>query len=69
MNAPYAWAKTQTNLGNTLLALGERESGIDRLEEAIATYRAALEVRTRGGRAVRLGHDAKQPRQCPFGLG
>ena len=27
--------------------MGERESGTDRLEEAIATYRATLEVRTR----------------------
>lgn len=35
------------NLGNALLALGEREEGAARLEEAIAAYRAALEVQTR----------------------
>jgi hypothetical protein len=35
------------NLGNTLAALGERESGTARLEEAVAAYRAALEEYTR----------------------
>jgi tetratricopeptide (TPR) repeat protein len=34
---------TQNNLGNALRALGERESGTARLEEAGAAYRAALE--------------------------
>ena len=38
---------TQNNLGNALEALGERESGTARLEEAVAAYRAALEERTR----------------------
>lgn len=33
--------------GNALWALGERESGNERLEEAVAAYRAALEERTR----------------------
>jgi tetratricopeptide (TPR) repeat protein len=37
---PLDWAMTQNNLGN---ALGERESGTARLEEAVAAYRAALE--------------------------
>jgi hypothetical protein len=37
---------TQNNLGNALSALGERESGTARLEEAVAAYRAALEERT-----------------------
>jgi hypothetical protein len=32
------------NLGNALSALGERESGTARLEEAVLAYRAALEV-------------------------
>ena len=35
------------NLGIALRALGERESGTARLEEAVAAYRAALEERTR----------------------
>ena len=39
---------TQKNLGNALKALGERESGTARLEEAVAAYRAALEEYTRG---------------------
>jgi hypothetical protein len=38
---------TQNNLGNTLRALGERESGTARQEEAVAAYCAALEERTR----------------------
>jgi tetratricopeptide (TPR) repeat protein len=45
---PLDWAMTQNNLGNALSTLGERESSIGRLEEAIAAYRAALEVRSRG---------------------
>jgi tetratricopeptide (TPR) repeat protein len=38
---------TQYNLGNVLRSLGDRESGTTRLEEAVAAYRAALEVYTR----------------------
>jgi tetratricopeptide (TPR) repeat protein len=41
---PYDWATTQNSLANTLLRLGERESGTARLEEAVAAYRAALEA-------------------------
>jgi tetratricopeptide (TPR) repeat protein len=33
--------------GNALLSLGERESGTERMEEAVLSYRAALEERTR----------------------
>jgi tetratricopeptide (TPR) repeat protein len=33
----------QNNLGTALRALGERESGTARLEEAVSAYRAALE--------------------------
>ena len=39
---PLIWASTQTNLGDALRALGERESGTAELEEAIALYREAL---------------------------
>ena len=38
---------TQNNLGAALQALGARESGTARLEEAVAAYRMALEERTR----------------------
>jgi hypothetical protein len=38
------WATTQSNLGNLLRALGEREDGTQQLEEAVAAYRAALDV-------------------------
>ena len=44
---PLDWATTQTNLGNALSRLGERESGTARLEEAVAAYREALTERTR----------------------
>ena len=47
---PQAWAATQNNLGNVLWALGERasgEQGAQYLEQAVAAFRAALEVRTR----------------------
>lgn len=39
---PLQWANTQNNLGTALAAWGERESGIDRLEEAVRAYRDAL---------------------------
>ena len=41
---PLDRAKTQNNLGNALLRLGERESGTARLTEAVAAHRAAVEV-------------------------
>ena len=44
---PAQWAMTQNNLGNALQTLGAREDGTQRLEEAVAAYRAALEVWTR----------------------
>jgi hypothetical protein len=46
-HVPLQWALTQSNLGNALRNLGEREAGIARLEEAVAAYRAALTVMTR----------------------
>jgi hypothetical protein len=54
------------SLGNALWALGKRESGTVRLEEAVAAYRAALAERTRA-RAARLGRDAEQSRRCALG--
>jgi hypothetical protein len=44
---PLSWATTQTNLGEALVALGERESNTTRLEGAIAAYRAAQAERKR----------------------
>jgi tetratricopeptide (TPR) repeat protein len=38
---PVDWARTQNNLGNALKALGGRESGTARLEEAVAAFREA----------------------------
>jgi hypothetical protein len=38
---------TQQNLGATLEALGARESGTERLEQAVAAYREALQEYTR----------------------
>jgi hypothetical protein len=45
-------------LGNALCALGERESGTARLEEAVAAYRAALEEYTRAERSRTSGPSA-----------
>ncbi|PVM81007.1 tetratricopeptide repeat protein [Caulobacter radicis] len=44
---PLNWSATHNGLGNVLQILGGRESGIGRLEEAVAAYRAALEEYTR----------------------
>ena len=39
---PLDWAATQNNLGTALQTLGERESGTERLDEAVAAVREAL---------------------------
>jgi tetratricopeptide (TPR) repeat protein len=44
---PLDWAMTQNNFGVALQTLGERESGMARLEEAVEAYRVALQERTR----------------------
>jgi len=47
---PQAWAATQTNLGSALQAQGLRTGGSEgneRLAQAVAAYRSALEVITR----------------------
>ena len=44
---PLDWAATQNNLGVALTTLGERESGTERLEQAVAAYTEALKERTR----------------------
>ncbi len=41
---PLHWATTQNNLGSALCSIGERESGTERLEEAVGAYKAALKV-------------------------
>lgn len=41
------WGMLQNNLGISLQTLGKRESGTERLEEAVAAYRAAQEELTR----------------------
>ena len=44
---PLNWAMTQNDLGNALRTLGERESGTERLEQAVSAYVEALKERTR----------------------
>jgi hypothetical protein len=44
---PLQWAMIQNNLGNAFQALGKREVGTARLEQAVMAYRAALEEWTR----------------------
>jgi len=41
---PLDCAATQSNLGMVLTSLGKRENGTARLEEAVAAYRAALQI-------------------------
>ncbi|QLP98789.1 MAG: tetratricopeptide repeat protein [Rhodoblastus sp.] len=62
---PLAWAMMQTNLGNALRALGERER-----DGAAGAGRRGLSRRAGGAHArarpARLGDDADQSRQCAF---
>src|SRR5215475_8553537 len=44
---PLAWAVAQINLGGALWALGIRESGTARLQDAVAAYRASFTILTR----------------------
>jgi hypothetical protein len=44
---PLQWAMIQNNLAFALMRLGEGEGGTERLEQAVAAYRAALEGWTR----------------------
>ena len=46
---PLQWATTQNNLGNALSTLGGRESGTERLEQAVVAYRVALKEFTAEG--------------------
>jgi tetratricopeptide (TPR) repeat protein len=45
--APLEWALMQNNLGAARCTLGERESGIARLTDAVEAFEKALEERTR----------------------
>jgi tetratricopeptide (TPR) repeat protein len=44
---PLDWASTQYNLGTALFRLGERESGTEKLEEAVLAFREALKELTK----------------------
>jgi tetratricopeptide (TPR) repeat protein len=44
---PLEWARAQDHLGVALTTLGERESGTQTLEQAVAAFREALKERTR----------------------
>jgi len=41
---PLYWAKIQTNLGDALGTLGERNAGTTWLQEAMTAYQQALSV-------------------------
>ena len=64
---PLAWAMTQNNLGTALRALGERESGTAKLEQAVEAYQAALLERTRA--RVPLDWAGTILSGCPAGCG
>jgi len=44
---PLDWALSQNNLGLALASLGQRESGTEKLVDAVAAYREALKEQTR----------------------
>ena len=44
---PFDWGQLQMNLGGALLALGEREPGTGRLEEAVSAFGLAQQELTR----------------------
>ena len=46
---PLDWAKTQNNLGLALVALGDHESGTEKLEQGVAAHQGALEVYEHAG--------------------
>ena len=47
--SPLEWARNQNNLGNALRALGTREGGTNRLQQAVNAFKAALEEMNRPG--------------------
>jgi len=55
---PLDWATTQGNLGNALSSLGERESGTETLQQAVAAFREALKELTE--EAVPFGREIAQ---------
>ena len=55
--------------GTALVALGQRESGPDRLEQAVEAHRAALREIRRGRGAAQLGDGSKQPRKRALDAG
>ncbi len=62
---PVDWAMTQNNLAPRCetKAAAPAGEGAARLGQAVAAYRDALKVYTRGGSSGGLGDDAEQPRQ------
>jgi tetratricopeptide (TPR) repeat protein len=51
---PLQWALTQENLGLALQALGEKELSTDRMDQAIAAFRTALEVFEQAGASYNI---------------
>ncbi len=54
---------TQNNLGNALLTIGRRESGTERLEQAVAAYREALQEYTLERVPLDWAHDPAKSRR------
>ena len=61
---PLDWATTQDNLGNALGALGQRESGTARLEEAVAAYQERAKSADPRASAAGLGDNPEQSGNC-----
>ena len=58
--APFAWAQTQNNLGDALLALGGSQNSRDRLKEAFDALQGSLEVYQKTGMTQRATDLAKK---------
>ena len=59
---PERCASLHMALGVALATLGERESGTERLEQAVVAFNEALKERTHERGTPCLGRDAEQPR-------
>ena len=51
---PLQWAASLDNLGQALVALGMRQTGTEQLEDAVASFRAALSVFEQAGSTSRV---------------
>ena len=64
---PLDWATAQNNLGATLAVLGKRESGTERLEQAMVAFTEVLKEHPRERVPLVWAMTQNKPRQRPCG--